>query len=89
MTKNQNVCSGYAFLHPTPPPPPLQKPKQTRNESGGKEQGVSWGILWLCYSLKTKEKGRGVCGNQKCREDERLRNVSTQKINKSMSNKKN
>ena len=41
----------------------------------------------VMYSLKTKEKGRGVCGTQIWREDERLRNVTTQKINKSTNKK--
>ena len=84
VTVNQDVCSGNAFLHPLPPP--FNIPNKHETKPQGKDKGVSRGILWLCYSLKTKEKGRGVCGIQKS-VDERLRNVTTQKINKS-SNKK-
>ena len=62
VTENQDVCSGYAFLHPTPL---LTKTQTNTKRIRGKGAGCfkNLGILWLCYSLKTKEKGRGVCGN--------------------------
>ena len=72
---------------------PYQNPNK---HEGGKDQGVSSGILWLQCMLLLKNYREGkrgwgmqlLCDIQKLRDGERLRNVTTQKINKSSNKKK-